>query len=269
MSSTSQSLDLHEQDGKEVARQATSDKIVALPPRINHSTLEARDPNPVLYDSFKQATCIHSQPRSLSSDGKVLATQKAAEEAPYQVSKGGRRRCGLQPKWFWLIVMSAAAAIAIIIGAVVGTIVHRDKGIDKQTSSSNSTGQLVPTNSSHPASIVPTNSSHPASVVKMNVDTALASIAWNDVDNNPQYRLYWQGEDSTIRESSRNGTQQNWTVSSSPIGYARPNSPMAAVVTGPAGFPFVSGGLSANESYFLTLFLANKPIHDQCAKFLD
>jgi len=258
MPSTSQSLDLHEQDGKEVARQETSDRIVALPPRTNHSTLEARDPNPILYDSFKQATYINPQPRSLSSDGKVLATQKAAEGAPSQVSKGARRRCGLQPKWFWSIVMSAAAAIVIIIGAVVGTVVHRDKGIDKQTSSSNSTGQLVPT-----------NSSHPASVVKMNDDTALASIAWNDVDNNPQYRLYWQGEDSTIRESSWNGSQQNWTASSSPIGYARPNSPMAAVVTGPARFSFVSEGLSANESYFLTSCLANKPIHDQCAKFFN
>ncbi len=111
MPSTSQSLDLNEQDGKEVARRETSDKIVALPPRTNHSTLEARDPNPVLYDSFKPATCIQSQPRSLSSDGKVLATQKAAEEAPYQVSKGGRRRCGLQPKWFWSIVILAATLL--------------------------------------------------------------------------------------------------------------------------------------------------------------
>lgn len=124
--------------------------------------------------------------------------------------------------------------IAIIIGAVVGTIVHRDKGIDKQTSSSNSTGQLVPTNSSHPASIM-----------TMNDNTALASIAWNNSDNKHQSRLYWQGNDNAIRESSWNSTQQNWTVSSPPIGYARPNSPMAAVVTGPAGFSFVSEGLSA------------------------
>jgi len=129
-------------------------------------------------------------------------------------------------------LVSAVVAIAIIIGAVVGTIVHRDKGMDKQITSSGSTGQLVPT-----------NSSHPASTVRLSDNTALASIAWNDSNNIPQYRLYWQGEDSTLREFSWNGTQQNWTVSSLPIGYARLNSPMAAVVTGPAGFPFVSEGL--------------------------
>jgi len=88
--------------------------------------------------------------------------------------------------------------------------------------------------------------------VKVNDNTALASIAWNNSDIYPQYRLYSQGEDSTIRESSWNATQQNWTVSSSPIGYARPKSPMAAVVTGPAGDPFVSEGLFTNASFFLT-----------------
>lgn len=232
MHSTSQPLDAHEQNGKEVAGREISDKIVASPPGIIHSTLEARHPDPVLYDSFKQA--IPAEPRPLHSAEKIKATQNAQGESPYQVLRGRCRICRLQRKWFWLILVAVAAAIGLVVGAVVGTIVHRDKGNDKQMTSGGTTGQLVPSNSSHPATIT-----------KMNDNSALASVAWNDVDNNPQYRLYWQGEDSTIRESSWNATKRNWTVSSSPIGYARPDSPIAAVVTGPAGFPFVSKGLSA------------------------
>lgn len=232
MPNASQPLDSQEQNGQEAAWREVFDKIVASPPGVIHSTLEARYPDPVLYDSFKQV--MHAQPRTLSSAEEVKATQNAQEESPHQALKGRHRIFGLQPKWFWVIVTSAIAAIAIIVGAVVGTIIHHNKGIDKQITSSGSTGKPVPSNSSHPASIT-----------RMNENSALASIAWNDVDNNPHYRLYWQGEDSTVRESSRNATQQNWTISSSPIGYARPHSPMAAVVTGPARFPFVGERLSA------------------------
>ncbi len=155
---------------------------MASPPRINHNTLEVRHPDLVLYDSFKEA--IHAQPIPLSSAEEVKATQNAQEQSSYQVSKGRHRRCGLQPKWFWVILVLAVIAIAIIVGPVVVTIVNRNQRNNKQNVSSGSTGQLVPTNSSHPASIIPTNSSYPASIMKMNENSALASIAWNDVDNN-------------------------------------------------------------------------------------
>lgn len=232
MPSISQSLDAHEQNGKEVAGRDISDKIVASPPGITHSTLEARHPDPVLYDSFKQAIPAQSRPSYSAEEPK--ATENVEGQSSYQVLRGRRPMCRLQPLWFWLILVSAAAAIGIVVGAVVGTIVHRDKGNDKQTTSGGTTGQLIPS-----------NSSHPATVTKMNDNSAVASVAWHDIDNNPQYRLYWQGEDSTIRESVWNATKRNWTASSSPIGYARPNAPMAAVVTGPAGFPFVSKGMRA------------------------
>jgi len=119
MPRTSQSLELHEQVEKEVASQEASGKIVANPPGISHSTLEVRSPDPVLYDSFKEA--IYVQPRPLSSDEKVLATQ---EQAPYQAAKGRRRICGLQPKYFWFILVSAVFVTVVVVGAVVGTVVQ-------------------------------------------------------------------------------------------------------------------------------------------------
>ena len=199
--------------------QGTSGRVVQNPQDGDYSTLEARRASPGLYDSFKQA--VHQQPRPLPPDQMLPEAYILAEKAPYQKPKRGQRICHLRRKWFWTFAILAVFVIAAVAGALVGTHVHRAKGKDKQNTPSASSG-------------------HPAPTVKMINATALASVAWNDTDNNPHYRLYWQGEDNSIRESSYKITQQNWTVSPSPIGYAKPNSPLAAVVTGPAGFPFVS-----------------------------
>ncbi|CAF9910296.1 MAG: hypothetical protein ALECFALPRED_006456 [Alectoria fallacina] len=63
-----------------------------------------------------------------------------------------------------------------------------------------------------------------------------------------QYRVYWQGDDNVIRESAWNDTANLWQLSNSAIGSAKANSPLVAVVSGPAvcSFRIDLGAISAS-----------------------
>lgn len=70
--------------------------------------------------------------------------------------------------------------------------------------------------------------------------SSLASIAWNGTNGIIQYRVYWQGVDNIIRESAWNATAKLWQLSNSAMGSAKANSPLVAVVSGPARSAIVS-----------------------------
>lgn len=135
--------------------------------------------------------------------------------------KGGRTICGIPRNTFWIVSVVKILMMAVVI-AVPVTLVVRAKTSSARTHASN----VFPIN---PMSISNTSS--------------LASISWNDTNGFMQYRVYWQGEENNIMESARNGTFPTWQVSNNAIGNAKPRSPLIAVASDPADYPFVSAHL--------------------------
>lgn len=133
--------------------------------------------------------------------------------------KGGRTICGIPRKTFWILFVVKIIMTALVIALPVALVVGQGK-----TSSAHASASHV--SPSNPTAISNTSS--------------LASVAWNDTNGIMQYRVYWQGEDNIIRESAWNGTASLWRVSNSAIGSAKPNTPLAAVVSSPAVDQYVS-----------------------------
>lgn len=131
----------------------------------------------------------------------------------------GRRICGIPRKTVRILLGVKILMIALVITVPVGLFVGRGKHSLAHANGSN----VSPSN---PTAI--SNSS------------SLASIAWNDTNGIMQYRVYWQGEDNVIRESAWNATANLWELSNSAIGSAKADSPLVAVVSGPAVYSFVS-----------------------------
>lgn len=188
----------------------------------DHSALETGGH---LYDSYRQPTTAPFESRLF------------AEKDTFPEPKRNRRICHLRPRYFWSLIGLAVVIIAVVVGVAVGVSVNR---AHHQTSQKSSNPQASGTPA---AQGVPTNSGSPAAASSMKRDTSLASLAWNDTDNVAHSRLYWQEKNGGIMESFYNTTLQNWTVSSAPIGYAKPGSPIAAAVIGPGNSTFVSCAL--------------------------
>lgn len=143
--------------------------------------------------------------------------------------KGGRTICGIPRKTFWILLGVKLLMMVLVIAVPVGLFVRRGKHTSAHANASN-----VP----------------PSSPIMISNTSSLASIAWNDTNGIMQYRVYWQGEDNIIRESAWNATANLWQLSNSAIGIAKANSPLAAVVSGPAVYPFQIhlGAISASDT---------------------
>lgn len=133
--------------------------------------------------------------------------------------KEGRTICGIPRKTFWILLGVKLLMMAVVIAVPVGLFVRRGKHTSAHANASN-----VP----------------PSSPIMISNTSSLASIAWNDTNGIMQYRVYSQGEDNIIRESAWNATANLWQLSNSAIGIAEANAPLAAVISGPAVYPFVS-----------------------------
>ncbi|MCJ1271465.1 hypothetical protein MMC22_011366 [Lobaria immixta] len=187
-----------------------------------HSTLEVRQTDPALYDSFKELSSTSPLPSSYANDIPELA----GDLPRGQVADGKKFRtiCKLRPNVFWLtLVLVLCVVVAAVCGSLGYTLSHR-KSIP-ETSSANATGPRPSSLTGSPGK-------------RFFGNTSLAAVSWNDTNAVTQYRLFHQDENNLIKESAWNSSSRTWHVSNPAIGNAKAASPIAAVVTGPPHFRF-------------------------------
>lgn len=136
--------------------------------------------------------------------------------------KARRIKSNWAAKRCWLFVVLAVLTVAVVVGLVVGIVFglrnsHRKSQAFGTASGINNGSSLGVSNSS-----------------------SLASIAFNDTLGILHHRVYYQDNAGTIKESSWNNSSNQWQVSNSAIGQAKMNTPLAAIVTGPPQYSFVS-----------------------------
>ena len=138
---------------------------------------------------------------------------------------------GLASRTFWCSLVLAALTIAVVVGLAVGLTVglrnaHRKH--ENASSSSSSHASSTATGIINGSSFGVSNSS------------SLAAIAFNDTLGVLHQRVYYQDDTGNIKESSWNASTNLWQVSNPAIGLAKMNTPLAAIVTGPPQYGFVS-----------------------------
>ena len=264
----------NEQEEEEITRVEIAGQPIVSAHNRDHSTLEPRAPSLALFDSFKQA--LYTKLKPLPPDP-PLDIPRLSDKLPHQKVYIPRRICRLQSLKSGRLSFLAFLVILAVIGTVVGTRLHRRSASERPNLPAVSSSSTPPINSTlvvsgrgpsstnlsghttlstasirstsstqSTSSIQSTSSDVPATRMRLSNSTALASIAWADEKFVNQHRLYWQSDDNYIWESAYDAAQQTWTGSPVPIGYAKPMSPIAGVVTGPISFTFVSTTPSAD-----------------------
>lgn len=217
------------------------------PPQV-YSTLETRQADTSLFDTYKQSTTASPQPESFS----------ASPETPYNLESEGDHHSSthvgeIVPPRKWTLWILVALGIFIIIAAAaigggVGGTSHRSvssaASSDHSPSSTTSIISPLSSSTSSSSSIVPgastptmsTAPSFPTPTAKLNTTllntTNLASLVWT-LNGVTQYRVWYQTEDNMIREVGKNDTWNEWFVSGQSHGPAKSGSPIAASYTGP------------------------------------
>ena len=194
------------ESGLEPVRPPLFNDVADAPELSPHSETSRADNSPTASSTEPDASLAHNF-------GTLLKNKEGAGW------KRGRTICGIPRQTFWILSVVKIIMTIVVIALPVGLVVHRGK-----------------TSSAH------ANASHvsPSNPTAISNTSSLASIAWNNTNGIMQYRVYWQGEDNIIRESAWNGTASSWRVSNSAIGSAKPNTPLAAVVSSPAVDQYVS-----------------------------
>ena len=232
------------------------------PPQL-YSTLESRQPDLSLFDSYKQSTT----PPSLSEIYHVPPEPPGNKENDPRIACIGKDQ-SLRTRRRWILIaliIFIIVAIAVIGGAVGGTRHHSispaslsshapsppTANVSLSSSSAPSSSSSVIPRISSPA--VSTASSSPTPTAKLNTTmlntTNLASIAWN-LNGETEYRVWYQTEDNMIREVGINDTGIQWYSSGQSHGPARKGSPIAASYTGPPDWRIV-GTLTHQALYGL------------------
>ena len=134
-----------------------------------------------------------------------------------------RKICGWASKPFWFSLALAALTIAVVVGLAVGIPLGLQNAHRRHESASDASSSQA---------------SNPATGV--NNGSSLAAIAFNDTLGILHHRVYYQDDAGEIKESSWNSSSKLWQVSNSAIGQAKMNTPLAAIVTGPPQYTFVS-----------------------------
>ena len=142
-----------------------------------------------------------------------------------------RTICGLASKISWFSVVLAALTIAVVVGLAVGLTVGLQNAHRKHENASGSSSSQA---SSTATGII--NSS----ILGVSNSSSLAAIAFNDTLGVLHQRVYYQDDAGKIKESSWNASTNLWQVSNPAIGLAKMNTPLAAIVTGPPQYDFVS-----------------------------
>lgn len=158
------------------------------------------------------------------SEGPILDEKPAGK-----ADKAEKRRiCGLRRRNFWIVL---ALALVIVIAAAVGGGVGGT--INKSSSRSNSSSvpsNASPTDSGGESNANSTTDVDPSNGIRTN--TNLATVAWRVSDSRYQYRVYYQGEDDSLKESAYDSTDGSWTVSTLVDGSAvAPNTTIAAAAS--------------------------------------
>ncbi len=181
-------------------------------------------------DAPEVAYSPQSSPRSKSLSSPLPASSFAGSSGGLMHEKGfndnhraRRTICGLASKTFWLSVVLAALTIAVVVGLAVGLTVGLHNAHRKHEKASNSTSSLAP-----------------STVPGINNGSSLAAIAFNDTLGVLHHRVYYQDDTGNIKESSWNTSNNLWQVSNPAIGQAKMNTSIAAIVTGPPHYDFVS-----------------------------
>lgn len=142
-----------------------------------------------------------------------------------------RRICGWNSKTFWSSAILAALTIAVVVGLAVGLTVGLHNAHHKHENASN------PSSSQASSNATGINNS---SNLGVSNSSSLAAIAFNDTFGIMHHRVYYQDDTGIIKESSWNSSTNLWHVSNPAIGQAKMNTPLAAIVTGPPQYAFVS-----------------------------
>ncbi|KAF6221387.1 hypothetical protein HO133_002242 [Letharia lupina] len=217
------------------------------PPQI-YSTLESRQPDFSLFDTYKQSTTVLPQPEI--SDASLDTPSNIESDNHTTLVREGR---GPRKRAIWILValgiviISAAAAIGGGIGSTRTS--HRSVSsgslsdqapsstMTKMSSSAKSSSTII---SSVSIPTMSTASSFPTPAAKLNTTllntTKLASVVWN-INGVTEYRMWYQTEDNMIREVGKNDTGNQWYTSGQSHGPAKRGSPIAASYTGPPDWP--------------------------------
>lgn len=195
------------------------------------STLEVRHVDLNNYDSFKEPTLASYPPLANDDRNHPEVVPDQTNETVGNLQEP-RTILTLRPKAFWIVVLLLLIVIAVAIGGSLGYVTHHyGRPAESSTSPLNSP---MPSNTPIPGDA----RSDPGASQILN-DTGLAAIAWNDTSSLKQYRLYHQDQSNNIVESAWNSSTKRWYITRA-LGKAKTASPIAAVVTGPQEFPFVS-----------------------------
>ena len=207
-----------------------------------YSTLESRQPDLSLFDTYKQSTTASPQ-REISD----VSPEKPShlDSNNYNVLDG--KDLGPRKRARWILgglgifIIIAAAAIGGGVGGTshrsISSVASSDQGPSSKAtniSSSSSTYSSIVSGASTPTTS--TASSFPTPTAKLNTTllngTNLASLVW-DLNGVTQYRVWYQTEDNMIREVGKNDTGNQWYISGQSHGPAKSGSPIAASYTGP------------------------------------
>ena len=232
------------------------------PPQL-YSTLESRQPDLSLFDSYKQSTTPSSQseiyhvppepPGDTESDPRTACTGN--DQSPRK-----RRR------WIFIALGTIIIIATTAIGGIVGGTRHHSISSASLSNQANSPtkANVISSSSSSPSSsssivssvsspAILTASSFPTPTAKLDTTmlntTNLASIIFT-LNGLTQYRVWYQAEDNMIREVGRNDTGVQWYSSGQSHGPAKKGSSIAASYTGPPDWPLV-GALTHRALYEL------------------
>ena len=234
----------------QTSRQSESFKELPVPsglevlnPDAVHLSKDARHshydaPEVVYSPQFLPEPMSFSSPLPASlSDGSSggLYNEKACKNS----HRARWKNFGWASKPCWFFVVSAALTIAIVVGLAVGITVGLQNARRRHESTSNASSSQA---SSTAAGI--NNGSSPG----VSNSSSLAAIAFNDMLGVVHHRVYYQDDVGKVKESSWNASSNVWQVSNSAIGQAKMNTPLAAIVTGPPQYGFVSNKFWYSEA---------------------
>ena len=221
-------------------------------PPQSYSTLESRQPDFSLFDTYKQSTTVLPQPEIVNALPETRDNLKSDDGTAFAGKGRGSRKRSL-----WILVALGIAIIiaAAAIGGGVGAKSHHSisspslsdqvpssttTNVSSLSSSSSSMVSGIPIPTMSTASSFPTPTAKLDSTMLNTTNIASTIWKWNGV---AEYRVWYQTEDNMIREIGKNDSGQQWYSSGTSHGPAKRGSPIAVSYTGPPDWRMVSASI--------------------------
>ncbi|OIW30306.1 hypothetical protein CONLIGDRAFT_681082 [Coniochaeta ligniaria NRRL 30616] len=151
-----------------------------------------------------------------------------------------RKKCGLAPRTFWIVVAACSlVVIAAIVGGVVGGVLSNRKS-DSPQQGGNGTSSDGGGGDSNPGAAA--NST----AVTLLGSSKVAAVNWTDTNSFSHYAVFSQDSTNSLMVSLWDSQNQTWSavnisdallLSGSPV-RAKPGTPLSAVSTGPPTWTF-------------------------------